>query len=124
MFRIAYTDYRNVYGGTLLTEEEWIEYSRQAAEFINELSAGRLFTVTLNEKDTERVICALGSLAEYDKKNADRVEKERIASESVDSHSRSYNTGATSKSNEEVYEERTRKVMGYLLPTNLLYRGI
>lgn len=78
----------------------------------------------LNDDDTYLVKMATCALCDYDLENDKRKEKESIASESVPSHSRTYNTSANAKTNNEVYKEKVQTVYGYLLSTNLLYRGV
>ncbi len=79
---------------------------------------------TLNENDEYLVKMAVCALCDYDYSDDKRKEKLSIASESVPSHSRTYNTSANAKSNNEVYKERVQTVYGFLLSTNLLYRGV
>ncbi len=121
---IDYQFYTETYGGTELSEEQFNTYSKKALQFINELSASRLLLNTLSDNDEYLVKMATCALCDYDYGNDKRVEKLSIASESVPSHSRTYNTSANAKSNQEVYKERVQTVYGFLLSTNLLYRGI
>lgn len=121
---ISYQFYTETYGGTELSEEQFNTYSKKALQFINELSASRLLLNTLSDNDEYLVKMATCALCDYDYDNDKRVEKLSIASESVPSHSRTYNTSANAKTNQEVYKERVQTVYGFLLSTNLLYRGV
>lgn len=122
--QVEHSFYKETYKGTKVKEEEWDEYSRHACEFINELTGSQLIIADLSDKQLELVSYAICALADYDYDDNARIEKEGIASESVGGHSRSYNTNATHKTIQEVYEEKKKVVMGYLLPTNLLYKGV
>lgn len=122
--QVDYSFYSETYKGTTIKEEEWGNYYRKACEFINELTASQLLTRTLEGNTETLVKLAICAIADYDKDDEARIEKEGIASESVGSHSRSYNTGATHKTLQEVNEEKKRLATGYLLPTNLLYKGV
>ena len=122
--KIDYQYYVETYGGSYVEEKEFDSYKRKALQFINELSVSRLLRVTLNEEDEDLVRMAVCALCDYDKEDDERVTEMSISSESVNSHSRTYNTSAKAKTNDEVYRERVNTVYGYLLPTNLLYRGI
>lgn len=121
---IDYQFYTDTYGGTELTEEQFSTYSKKALQFINELSASRLLLNDLNKTDEQLVKMAVCALCDYDLNENKRQEKALVASESVPSHSKSYNTSAVSKTNEEVRKERIQTIYGFLLSTNLLYRGV
>lgn len=122
--KIDYHFYADTYGGSELNEEQFSIYSKKALQFINELSASRLLLNELSEDDEYLVKMAVCTLCDYDLENDERKDKLSIASESVPSHSRTYNTSANAKTNDEVYKERVQKVYGFLLSTNLLYRGV
>ncbi len=122
--KVDYHFYADTYGGNELNEEQFNIYSKKALQFINELSASRLLMNDLNDDDTYLVKMATCALCDYDFENDKRKEKESIASESVPSHSKTYNTSANAKTNNEVYKEKVQTVYGYLLSTNLLYRGV
>lgn len=122
--KIDYQFYTEVYGGSLVEENEFRQYSGKALQFINELSASRLLVWTLNEDDEKLVKMAACALIDYDKENDERLAEVKVSSESVNNHSRTYNTSAKSKTNVEVYKEKVQIAYGYLLPTNLLYRGV
>lgn len=122
--QVEYSFYTDKYKGTKITKDEWDEYYRHACEFINELTGSQLITANLDDKQLELVSYAICALADYDNDDKARIDKEGIASESVGGHSRSYNTSALHKTLQEVYEEKKKVVMGYLLPTNLLYKGV
>ena len=121
---VDYCFYSDTYGGSYLKEDEWADYSRKALEYINYLSASRLFSTTLTSAQEECVKYAVCALAEYDKRNDDDKTKASITSESVSNHSRSYNVSLYQKSYEQVNKERLIVIYGYLLPTNLLNRGL
>lgn len=122
--QVEYLFYTDTYKSNKIQEEEWDGYARTACEFINELTGGQLINAVLSDKQLELVSYAICSLADYNYDDNARIEKEGIASESVGGHSRSYNTSATHKTLNEVYEEKKKVVMGYLLQTNLLYKGV
>ena len=122
--KVDYQFYIDEYGGNELTEEQFGQYSKKALQFINELSASRLLLNTLSDNDEYLTKMATCALCDYDYKEDNRKEKLSIASESVPSHSRTYNTSANAKTINEVYKERVQTVYGFLLSTNLLYRGV
>lgn len=122
--QVEYSFYTDTYKGSDVTKDEWDKYCRQACEFINELTGGKLLITSLTDKQLELVSYAICALADYNKNDDGRVAQESIASELVGGHSRSYNTSATHKTLQEVYEEKKKVAMGYLLPTNLLYKGV
>lgn len=121
---IDYSFYTNTYGGSSVEEQEFNSYSRKALQFINELSASRLLVTELSENDLYLVKMAVCALCDYDKAEDERIADVSVSSETVNNHSRTYNTSAKSKTYNEVLKERFQAVYGYLLPTNLLYRGI
>lgn len=121
---IEYSVYTDIYKGSIISQDEWQTYSREALEFINGLCASSLLIANLNESQTKLVEYAVCSLSEYLKKDEIRVEKAKVSSESVANHSRSYNVGAFDKKKEDIEREKKQLVYGYLLPTNLLYRGV
>lgn len=122
--QIEYKFYTDTYNGSKVKETEWGKYSRHALEFINELTGSQLITANLDTSQEKLVSYAVCALADYNYDDDARIEKEGIASESVGGHSRSYNTNATHKTIQEVYEEKKKVVMSYLLPTNLLNKGV
>ncbi len=121
---IDYSFYTDTYGGSSVEEQEFNSYSKKALQYINELSASRLMLIKLGENDEYLVKMAVCALCDYDKANDERIADVSVSSESVNNHSRTYNTSAKSKTNNEISKERVQTVYGYLLPTNLLYRGI
>nr|DAT37577.1 MAG TPA: Head Tail Connector Protein [Caudoviricetes sp.] len=120
--QVDYCYYKDTYKGQLVSSDEWESYSLGACEFINELTGGRL--LDFNDDKNEYVKMAICALANYEKANDLRKDKESISSESVGGHSRSYNASATSKSLNDVYAEKKSIVYSYLARTNLLYRGV
>lgn len=122
--KIDYHFYVDEYGGSEVNEDQFNIYSKKALQFINEQSASRLLLNDLDEDDTYLVKMAACALCDYDLNEDKRLEKVRVASESVTSHSRSYNSNAYAKTNEEVRKERIQTIYGFLLSTNLLYRGV
>ena len=93
-----------------------------AQMFLVELTDGRFLNYEFNDETV--VKNCLCMLAEYEHKDAQRTEINRVASENVGGHSRSYNTAATAKTNEQIYEEKSRIAFACLLSTGIFYHGV
>lgn len=132
---INYQYYTDTYGGTDVTASEWLYYSNQAINKINYLTfnkASQEFGQYTNE--ISNAICAVSErLKSHDtkvkamqKSDLDTLNR-GVKSETVKSHSKTYETSAAdaeSKLTNESNQQIAKVVREYLLPTGLLYRGL
>lgn len=132
---IDYLYYSNTYGGKKIPADRWTYYSNKAIHKINYLTfnkAEREFAQYSNE--IKQAICAGAELiydyelrVEATKENDLAVIKKGIKSESVKSHSKTYETSKASEGSdlEKAHDDKVAKVVrSYLIPTGLMYRGL
>lgn len=123
-----YTFYTDTFYGDKIPEEKFPKYATAASDFIDYFTMGK----AANNSDlpaVKKCCCALAEQymfidtvreAASAKVTADGI----IASESVGSHSRSFQTGAAGAQAVEAEEKKLADIARvYLLQTGLLYRG-
>ena len=117
-----YAFYRDVYLGTVLSEDDFPRYARDADSCLDQLTYGRYASPNLSPEVIEKVKfaeCALSELCQT--METDAAANPSISKETVGSHSVTYRDASDIASgwSARIYELAAR----YLLTTGLLYRG-
>ena len=117
-----YAFYRDVYLGTVLSEDDLPRYARDADSCLDQLTYGRYASPNLSPEVLEKVKfaeCALSELCQT--METDAASNPSISKETVGSHSVTYRGASDTASgwSARIYELAAR----YLLTTGLLYRG-
>lgn len=130
---VDYEYYKNEYLGDKLTEKEFKKYSREASAYIDYLSSKAVKPI-IDSKNGWRVKDAICKLSEmYKQHDLDMNKLELISSqsiglssESVKSHSISFNNGTQEKEKhlKAFNDLKYQTVFKYLLPLGMLYRGL
>ena len=123
-----YAYYTDTFFGDLIPEEKFAKYATTASDFIDYFTMGKA-AANADLPAVKKCCCALAEqymaidalrVAASAKVTSDGI----IASESVGSHSRSFQTGANAT---QAVTAETAEIANiarrYLLPTGLLYRG-
>lgn len=132
---VDYKYYTDTYGGSQIPADKWTYYSNQAKRRINYLTFNRAkheyadFTDEINQ-----TICKVGELMmNYEVRLGATREsdlntlKRGVKSETVKSHSKSYETSGASVETElstANNQQVAKAVREHLLTTGLLYRGL
>ena len=117
-----YQFYRDVYLGTVLSEDDFPRHAREADSWLDQLTYGRYVNPELSEETLLKVKFAECSLAELCLSMAtDAAANPSIEKETVGSHSVTYRGSTDSISG---WSARIRETASrYLMTTGLLYRG-
>lgn len=120
----TYEDYASLYGGTVLSEEEWPALERKAAAYVDQITYDRLRLCERPPAEARLAVCAV----------AEVVKRERLAMESALSAAgvKSFTNDGYSETlapSEEVnrqFEGEKREAAGVYLPLShpLRYAGI
>ena len=118
-----YAFYRDVYLGSVLSEDAFPRYAREADTWLDQLTYGRYANPELSEETLLKVKFAECSLAELCLGMAtDAASNPSIEKETVGSHSVTYRGSTDSISG---WSARIRETASrYLMTTGLLYRGV
>ena len=118
-----YAFYRDVYLGSVLSEDDFPRYAREADTWLDQLTYGRYANPELSEETLLKVKFAECSLAELCLSMAtDAASNPSIEKETVGSHSVTYRGSTDSISG---WSARIRETASrYLMSTGLLYRGV
>ena len=117
-----YAFYRDVYLGSVLSEDAFPRYAREADSWLDQMTYGKYASSDLSEEVLLKVKFAECSLAELClSMAADAASNPSIEKETVGSHSVIYrgSTDSTSGWSARIRETASR----YLMTTGLLYRG-
>ena len=117
-----YAFYRDVYLGTVLSEDAFPRYAREADSWLDQLTYGKYASPNLSESVLQKVKMAECALAELCFSMAtDAASNPSIEKETVGSHSVTYRGSTDSISG---WSARIRETASrYLMSTGLLYRG-
>ena len=117
-----YAFYRDVYLGTVLSEDAFPRYAREADSWLDQLTYGKYASSDLSEEVLRKVKFSECSLAELCLSMAtDAASNPSIEKETVGSHSVTYRGSTDSISG---WSARIRETASrYLMTTGLLYRG-
>ena len=118
-----YAFYRDVYLGTVLSEDDFPRYAREADTWLDQMTYGKYASSDLSEEVLLKVKFAECSLAELClSMAADAASNPSIEKETVGSHSVTYRGSTDSISG---WSARIRETASrYLMSTGLLYRGV
>lgn len=119
-----YSYYRDAFGGTAVSEEDFPRLAQRAEVYIQYLTAGRSAGCQMDAvRDAVCAVCEVYA-ADRDRTKA-RGDAREIASENNDGWSVSYVTeGQAGRTHEETLREKAyQAAYPYLVFTGLLYRG-
>ena len=118
-----YQFYRDVYLGSVLSEDDFPRYAREADTWLDQMTYGKYENPNLSESVLQKVKMAECALAELCFSMAtDAASNPSIEKETVGSHSVTYRGSTDSISG---WSARIRETASrYLMTTGLLYRGV
>lgn len=123
-----YAYYEDTFYGSTIEEESWPKYATRASDFIDYFTWDKAKN-NAELPEVKKCCCALAEqylLIDMTRKAASAkvTEDGIIASESVGSHSRSFQNGVAAAQAVQALEAELGNIAKrYLLPTGLLYRG-